>query len=61
MNVRDLAAGLALTVGIVGGVAAWLDRPGSVDVPPGRTDPGVYVVRALADAARSARRSFTTW
>ena len=51
MNVRDLAAGLALTVGIVGGVAAWLDRPGSVDVPPGRTDPGVYVVRALADAA----------
>ena len=49
MNVRDLAAGLALAVGIVGGVAAWLDRPGSVDVPPGRTDAGAYVVRAIAD------------
>lgn len=50
MNVRDLAAGLALTVGVVGGIAAWLDRPGSVDVLPGRTDPGAYVVRAVADA-----------
>lgn len=50
MNVRDLAAGAALTVGIVGGAAAWLDRPGSVDVPPGRADPGAYVVRAIADA-----------
>lgn len=49
MNVRDLAAGLALTVGIVGGAAAWLDRPGSVDVRPGRTDPGVYMVGALAE------------
>jgi hypothetical protein len=51
MNVRDAAAGLALTVGIVGGVSAWLDRPGSVDVPPGRSDPGAYVVRPLAGAA----------
>jgi hypothetical protein len=50
MNVRDLAAGLALAVGIVGGVAAWLDRPGTVDVPPGRADAGAYVVRAVADA-----------
>jgi hypothetical protein len=50
MNVRDLAAGLALTVGVVGGIAAWLDRPGTVDVLPGRTDPGAYVVRAVADA-----------
>ncbi|MGE5159871.1 MAG: hypothetical protein ACM3O5_00040 [Betaproteobacteria bacterium] len=51
MNVRDLAAGLALAVGIVGGAAAWLDRPGSVDVPPGRTDAGAFVVRAVADQA----------
>src|SRR5512145_1943646 len=51
MNARDLAAGLALTIGVVGGAAAWLDRPGSVDVPPGRTDAGAYVVRAVADAA----------
>lgn len=51
MNVRDLAAGAALTVGIVGGIAAWLDRPGSVDVPPGRTDPGTYVVRPTPDAS----------
>jgi len=50
MNVRDLAAGAALTIGVVGAAAAWLDRPGSVDVPPGRTDPGVYLVRAVADA-----------
>jgi hypothetical protein len=47
MNVRDVAAGVALAVGIVGGVAAWLDRPGSIDVPPGRSDPGAYVVRAI--------------
>ena len=51
MNVRDLAAGLALTVGVVGGIAAWLDRPGTVDVPPGRTDPGAFVVRAVTDAS----------
>lgn len=51
MNVRDLAAGVALTVGIVGGLAAWLDRPGSIDVPPGRSDPGAYVVRAVAEKA----------
>ncbi|MGZ8809310.1 MAG: hypothetical protein ACXWZ0_20485, partial [Mycobacterium sp.] len=50
MNARDLAAGVALTVGVVGAVSAWLDRPGEVDVPPGRSDPGAYVVNALADA-----------
>lgn len=54
MNVRDLAAGAALTVGIVGGIAAWLDRPGSVDVPPGRADPGTYVVRPTPDASTIA-------
>ena len=51
MTLRDLAAGLALTVGIVGGAAAWLDRPGSIDVPPGRADPGSYIVQAIADGA----------
>lgn len=51
MNARDLAAGVALAIGIVGGVSAWLDRPGSVDVPRGRSDAGMYVVRKLADAA----------
>lgn len=50
MNLRDVAAGLALTVGIVGAASAWLDRPGSVDVPAGRSDPGAYVVRPVADA-----------
>jgi hypothetical protein len=50
MNMRDVAAGLALTVGIIGAASAWLDRPGSVDVPPGRIDPGAYLVRPLADA-----------
>lgn len=49
MNIRDVAAGLALAVGFGGGIAAWMDRPGSVDVAPGRTDPGVYLVSALPD------------
>jgi hypothetical protein len=51
MNARDLAAGIALAVGVVGGVTAWLDRPGSVDVPRGRSDPGAYLVNALDNAA----------
>jgi hypothetical protein len=51
MNARDLAAGLALAVGVVGAAAAWLDRPGAVDVPPGRTDPGTFLVQPVADAA----------
>lgn len=51
MNVRDLAAGLALTVGVVGGISAWLDRPGTVDVAAGRTDPGAYTVAPAGDAA----------
>jgi hypothetical protein len=50
MNVRDLAAGAALAVGIAGGAVAWLERPGSVDVPPGHTDPGMYAVRLTPDA-----------
>lgn len=51
MNARDLAAGLALAVGVVGAAAAWLDRPGEIDVPPGRTDPGSFLVRPVTDAA----------
>lgn len=60
MNVRDLAAGVALGVGIVGAVSAWLDRPGSVDVPAGRSDPGSYVVQQLADAAPIATADGST-
>ena len=51
MNARDLAAGLALTIGIAGAVSAWADRPGSVDVPAGRSDAGSYVVQPLSGAA----------
>lgn len=50
MNVRDIAAGVALAVGIVGAAAAWLDRPGSIDVAPGRTDQGAYLVDPVDDA-----------
>jgi hypothetical protein len=51
MNARDLAAGAALAVGIVGALAAWFDRPGSVDVPQGRRDAGAYVVSPAEGAA----------
>lgn len=51
MNARDLTAGLALTIGIAGAVSAWADRPGSVDVPAGRSDAGAYVVQPLSGAA----------
>jgi hypothetical protein len=51
MNARDLAAGVALAIGVVGAVSAWLDRPGTVDVPRGRSDPGVYEVQPVGDAA----------
>jgi hypothetical protein len=54
MNARDLVAGAALTLGLVGAVSAWMDRPGSVDVPPGRVDEGSYVVRPIAGAASIA-------
>ena len=49
MNARDLAAGAALTVGIVGAVWAWVDQPGSVDVLAGRSDVGAYIVKPLSD------------
>jgi len=53
MTLRDLAALAALLTGVVGAAFAWLDRPGSVDVPRGRTDAGAYVVHRL-DAAAAA-------
>lgn len=51
MNARDVTAGLALTIGLAGAVSAWADRPGSVDVPPGRSDTGTYVVQPLTGVA----------
>jgi hypothetical protein len=44
----DILAAAALAIAVAGGVLAWLERPGRVDVPPGRSDPGSYVVQALA-------------
>lgn len=46
---NDLIAALALTIAVVGGVSAWFDRPGRVEVPPGRSDAGAYVVQPLQD------------
>lgn len=51
MNARDLLAAAALTVGLVGAVSAWMDRPGSVDVAHGRVHPGLYLVRSIEGAA----------
>lgn len=50
MTLRDLAALAALLTGIVGAASAWLDRPGSVDVPLGRTDAGSFIVERLDSA-----------
>lgn len=48
MSVRnDLIAALALAIALVGGLSAWMDRPGRVEVPPGRSDSGAYVVQPL--------------
>jgi hypothetical protein len=47
---NDLLAAGALLIAVAGGTLAWLDRPGSVDVPPGRSDPGLYQVTAHAGA-----------
>jgi hypothetical protein len=51
MNLRDLVALAALTIGVVGAVSAWLDRPGSVRVPPGRSVTGAFIVQKLESAA----------
>lgn len=50
MRRADLLAAAALLFAVVTGVSAWVDRPGTVDVPPGRQDAGSYVVRPLAQA-----------
>lgn len=44
---NDVLAAGALLIAGAGGASAWLDQPGSVDVPPGRTDAGSYVVQPL--------------
>lgn len=47
---NDLLAAGALLFALAGGVSAWMERPGTVEVPPGRTDDGLYRVEPLADA-----------
>lgn len=47
---NDLLAAGALLIALAGGLSAWMDRPGSVDVPPGRRDDGVFVVHPLPQA-----------
>jgi len=47
---NDLLAAGALLIAVAGGLSAWADRPGSVDVAPGRTDAGTFVVTPLHDA-----------
>jgi hypothetical protein len=44
MTLRDLIAAIALTVGVVGAVSAWMEQPGSIAVAPGRSDAGLYAV-----------------
>lgn len=51
MTLRDLAALAALSIGIVGAASAWLDRPATVRVAPGRSDAGAFIVRTLVAAA----------
>lgn len=63
MSLRnDLLAAAALTIGLVGGVSAWMDRPGHIAVPPGLSDTGLYRVQPLArgeEAAISASQGET--
>jgi hypothetical protein len=47
---NDLLAAGALLIAVGGGLSAWADRPGTLDVPAGRTDAGVYVVLPLQEA-----------
>jgi hypothetical protein len=44
---NDLIAALALAIALVGGVSAWMGRPGRIDVPHGRSDSGAYLVQQL--------------
>jgi hypothetical protein len=47
---NDLLAAGALLIAVAGGFSAWADRPGTLDVPAGRTDAGVYMVLPLQEA-----------
>jgi hypothetical protein len=48
---NDLLAAGALLIALAGGLSAWLDQPGSISVPPGRSDPGTYLVQPLSGSA----------
>jgi hypothetical protein len=60
MTLRDLAALAALTIGVIGAASAWLDRPRTVSVPAGRTDPGAFVVHRLDAASAIATADGST-
>ena len=60
MRRADLLAAAALLFAVVTGVSAWADRPGTVDVPPGRQDAGSYLVRPLTQAEPIATASGDT-
>jgi hypothetical protein len=60
MTLRDLAALAALTIGLIGAASAWLDRPRTVSVPAGRTDPGAFVVHRLDAASAIATADGST-
>jgi hypothetical protein len=47
---NDLLAAGALLLALASGVSAWMERPGTVDVPPGRTDVGLFRVEPLSGA-----------
>jgi hypothetical protein len=53
---NDMLAAVALLIALVGGVSAWMDRPGHVDVPAGRSDTGVYLVQPLRAGEQGALR-----
>ena len=48
---NDLLAAGALLIALGGGLSAWMERPGSVRVAPGRSDEGLYTVRPIEQAA----------
>ena len=60
MTLRDLTALAALTIGVVGAVSAWLDQPDTLRVPPGRSDPGAFIVQRLEAAASIATAEGST-
>jgi hypothetical protein len=60
MTLRDVVALAALSIGVVGAASAWLDRPGSVRVAPGRADAGAFIVHRLEAAEPIATPDGTT-